>query len=136
MERVKGTAELVQDVLAEPITEDRPVILRVGDDEYELEGMIRDAVLTFLQLATDGAVLDVAALPAELTTGQAADLLGVSRPTVVQLIERGALPARRVGSRRRLATLDVLAYRRARATRPDRNLREIVHASESLGLYD
>lgn len=47
-----------------------------------------------------------------LTTQQAADLLGISRPTVVKLIENGDLPAERVSSRLRLR--DVLAYQQAR----------------------
>ena len=53
----------------------------------------------------------------KLTTQQAADLLGISRPTVVRLIRDGALPAERVGNRHRLLLDDVLAYRDERRTR-------------------
>ncbi|QOC27261.1 helix-turn-helix domain-containing protein [Microbacterium hominis] len=54
-----------------------------------------------------------------LTTGEAARLLGVSRQHVVDLIDRGELPAIRVGSHRRVQHGDVLAVRRgsSRATR-------------------
>ena len=53
----------------------------------------------------------------KLTTQQAADLLGVSRPTVVRLITDGMLPAERVGNRHRLLLDDVLAYREQRRNR-------------------
>ena len=52
-----------------------------------------------------------------LTTQQAADLLGVSRPTVVRLINDDVLPAERIGNRHRLLLEDVLAYREERRKR-------------------
>jgi excisionase family DNA binding protein len=74
-------------------------------------------------------------LPPELTTGQAADLLGVSRRTVVQLIERGDLKATRVGTRRRLDTAEVAGHReRAKSKRPA-TLRDVIAASRDLDLY-
>ena len=52
-----------------------------------------------------------------LTTQQAADLLGVSRPTIVRLINDNVLPAERIGNRHRLLLDDVLAYRQSRRKR-------------------
>jgi excisionase family DNA binding protein len=53
-----------------------------------------------------------------LTSQQAADLLGVSRPTVKRWIQRGELPAELVGKRfHRLRLDDVLRYREARRQR-------------------
>lgn len=112
------------------------VALRIGDQEIVLEGEVRDAVLAVARAVTQGHSADVTVLPKQITTGQAADLLGVSRPTVVQLIERGELPATRVGSRRRLATADVLAFREARQSSRRTHLREVVAASKELGLYN
>ncbi|WP_203580808.1 helix-turn-helix domain-containing protein [Microbacterium hibisci] len=59
--------------------------------------------------------VSVSTLPEELTTTVAAELVGVSRPTLMKLVRSGELPSRSVGSHTRLATADVLALRRRRA---------------------
>lgn len=52
-----------------------------------------------------------------LTTQQAADLLGVSRPTLVKVIESGDLACERISNRRMVALEDVLAYQKVRRER-------------------
>jgi excisionase family DNA binding protein len=70
-----------------------------------------------LEAVASGTPVTVSSIPKELTTSQAAALLGVSRPTVMKMIERGDIPSRKVGSHARLQAVDVLAARRARRER-------------------
>ncbi len=80
--------------------------------------------------------VSVAPLHAELTTVEAAELLGVSRPHLVKLLEQGAMPHRMVGSHRRVRLVDVLAYRDRQDERSRRALDELTAQAEELGLYD
>ncbi|PTB19816.1 DNA-binding protein [Trinickia symbiotica] len=72
----------------------------------------------------------------ELTTGQAADMLGVSRPYLIARLEAGDLPFRKVGRHRRIRMEDVLAYKATMQVDRKAALDELVAQSEALGGYD
>lgn len=116
--------------------EDPDVRVQVHGRSVTLHGETAEAVLGLLRVLGEGNVVNIEALPDVLTTGQAADLLGVSRPTVVALIESGKLRATRTGSHRRLQLSDVLAFCERQAVTRREALRELTQASEELGLYD
>lgn len=92
------------------------VRLRIDDDdESEAVAVPASALKLFLQLLTEmseGNAVTLIPTHAELTTQQAAELLGVSRPYVVKLLEEGKLPSRAVGKYRRVRFDDVMAYKR------------------------
>ena len=70
----------------------------------------------------------------EITTQQAADLLNVSRPYVVGLVEQGKLPARMVGPQRRVMLADVLAFKVESKTRARAAMKEMVALDQEQGL--
>lgn len=74
--------------------------------------------------------------PEAISTEQAAAVLGVSRPTVVRMIDSGRLPAHMVGTHRRVQLRDLLALRDETAKRRRAAFDRMVEEAEELGLYD
>ena len=88
-----------------------------------------------LQEMAKGNVVSVRPTPQELTTQQAADLLQVSRPYVVKLLEQGKMPFRTVGHYRRISYHGLLEYMKQEDARRDQIMRELLAETEALGLY-
>jgi len=96
---------------------------------------LKESLLALLHLLERGEPVVILPLESELTTQQAADLLGISRPHLVKLLETGELPFRRVGRHRRVRARDVMAYRERLRKARHRTLDELAREAEELGLY-
>ena len=72
----------------------------------------------------------------QLTTQRAADLLGVSRPHLIKLVEAGELPFHKAGSHRRIYLKDLLAFQKRRDEERKAALNRIAKEAFESGLYD
>ncbi|MDN3460772.1 helix-turn-helix domain-containing protein [Rhodococcus sp. APC 3903] len=72
---------------------------------------------------------------AELTTQQAAQMLNVSRPHVIKLLDEGRIEFRLVGRHRRILASSLIAYRRSQLSGARNAADELAALTEDLGLY-
>jgi excisionase family DNA binding protein len=134
----EAAAALRQYLQAHPA---RPARLRLGDGpEGEKQILIPAAAFAvfaaMLGELARGQTITVAPAHAELTTQQAADLLNVSRPYLIKLLDKQEIPHRRVGNRRKVSFEDLLDYKRRDDERRQAILDELTAEAQDLGLYD
>jgi excisionase family DNA binding protein len=110
----------------------------VGPDgtATDLPAEVFDVLRQIVRVMAAGKAVTVAPHNLLLTTQEAADLLGVSRPTLVRLLERGDIAFTRPNRHRRVRLVDVLDYQHRAAERRASALAANVAASEDLGPYD
>src|SRR5579862_6394139 len=103
--------------------------------ELLLPGVTLSLLSKMLRELGQGKNVVVLATDTEVTTGQAADFLKVSRPYVVKLLEEGKIPFRLVGPRRRVLLGDLLRYKEQEDAERHRGLDELVAEGQKLGMY-
>lgn len=112
----------------------QPATDTAGGVVVELPAQAIDLLVQLLGQLAEGNAVTIVPVHAELTTQQAADLLNVSRPFLIKLIEQGTLPHKMVGTHRRIRAADVIAYQKARAERAKAAVDELADLGQELGI--
>jgi excisionase family DNA binding protein len=98
----------------------------------ELYGVLRDVVAAL----SEGMAISIAPHNTMLTTQEAADLLNISRPTLVRLLTEGAIPYTMRGRHRRVLLRDILDYQERTRSERQQTLDQMAAEGEEDGLYE
>ena len=115
----------------------KKVEITLGADGQERVEIPREA----LQLLRDalvkmgeGVTVQLQPVREELTTQEAADILNVSRPYLVKLLDQGVLPSHKVGTHRRVSRANVMAYKKALQEKQHKALDDLAQQAQKLGM--
>ena len=120
---------------AEPAGERRHASLCSPDGRrLEIPHSIYKVLVAAVAAMAQGSAVSIVPVHHELTTQQAAELLGVSRPHLVKLVDAGEIPHHKTGSHRRIYFEDLMRYRDVRDAQRSAALRELTRKSAEYGL--
>ncbi|TCO41506.1 excisionase family DNA binding protein [Kribbella antiqua] len=118
--------------------EERDIQVVVGGDPDDTLAIPRSAVELLARVLAHmaaGQAVSVVPAHAELTTQQAADLLNVSRPYLIGLLDHGKIEYRRVGKHRRVRADSLMDYKRQDDQKRRETADELTQLDREMGLY-
>lgn len=111
-------------------------LVRATGERIELPADVYGVLVDVVQALAAGRAVTVAPTSTRLTTQQAADLLGVSRPTLVKLLEDGRIPYDQPGQHRRVRLVDLLDYQETTRRHRRAELDELTQDAVAGGGYN
>jgi excisionase family DNA binding protein len=132
-----GVAKETSRLLAKRLKEGAPMKIRILDDSgsrptVKLPAPAVGLLLRILEEMASGNAVTVIPVHAELTTQEAADMLNISRPSLIQLLEAGKIESRRVGTHRRVRFEALMKHKRQMDTQRRAVLEELAAYDQEL----
>jgi excisionase family DNA binding protein len=131
-------AKQTKEILAPRIGKNTSIDLRAMDFASEPTVKIPASAARLLVQILDemsrGTSVKIVPVHAELTTQEAADLLNVSRPALIQMLEQEQIPFRKVGTHRRIPFAKAIEYKRKLESDRKAALAELIAYDQEIGL--
>ena len=124
------------DIVNTASSQETALRLVVGSKTVELTPGMTDVLVRVAQAMQQGLAVTVAPQNTRLTTQEAADMLGISRSTLVRMLEAGEIPFEKVRRHRRLYLSDVLEFQKRQRRAADEALSDMVADAQAMGAYD
>jgi excisionase family DNA binding protein len=111
-------------------------ITGANNQQQSIAEPVRDMLVRILTHMQEGQAITIIPANDELSSQDAADLLGVSRQYMIRLLEDGRLPFHCAGTHRRIYLQDLVAYKKQRDGRRREALGEVAREEVEAGTYD
>ena len=110
--------------------------VRIADtnEQIVLPAAAVQLLIDLLSVMADGNAVTLIPIHSELTTQQAADLLGVSRPFLIKQLESNVIPFRKVGTHRRILFSDLMEYKKSMVRQREKALGELTAQGQDMDL--
>ena len=133
-EVVDFVAELGRRGVAVP--EPKPALVGADGRRVEVPAPVFEALIQVATAMAHGQGVTVMPQNALLTTQEAAELIGISRPTLVRLLADGEIPYEQRGRHRRIMLADLLAYQASMHRERRESLDRMAQEGQAAGLYE
>ena len=127
-------AELLEELMTD--TAERPALVGPHNEQIPLPREAFEVLVQVYEAMKHGLAVHVAPLNAQLTTQEAANYLGISRPTLVKLLDGGDIPFSRPARHRYVRIDDLIEYAERVRQRRAGALDQMARDAEGDGLYD